>query len=224
MTGEPERDTSQEWLRGLEVFAGPLPEFDPALAPGDPVRLFVAWLEEAVADGVREPHAMTLSTVDAAGDPDARVLILKGVGAAGWQFAAHALSPKGEQLAGHPQAALTFYWPELGRQVRVRGSVTSGTAEESAADFLARSPSARAEALTGRQSRRVEDTDAGPDGALDKALALIEQEPGLVDPAWTRYTLAATRVEFWQAARSRAHTRLRYERDGEHWQRYRIWS
>ncbi|MFJ8043959.1 pyridoxal 5'-phosphate synthase [Kitasatospora sp. NPDC096147] len=219
---ETEHDAGREWLRGLAVFAGRLPGFDPASAPADPVRLFTAWLTEAVAEGVREPHAMTLSTVDAEGAPDARVLILKGVDTSGWQFATHALSPKGGQLTARPQAALTFYWPDLGRQVRVRGAVAPGTAEESAADFLARSPAARAEALTGRQSRRVDGPEAGPDDALAEAVARIEREPSLVDPAWTRYTLAATRVEFWQASPDRSHVRLRYDRDGGRWERYRV--
>ncbi|MFJ9338811.1 pyridoxamine 5'-phosphate oxidase family protein [Streptomyces sp. NPDC101733] len=114
-------DGARQWLRDLEVFAGPPPAFDPESAPTEPVRLFLSWLVEAVTDGVRDPHAMTLSTVDAAGDPDARVLILKGVDASGRQFAGHAFSPKGGQLACHPRAALTFHWPEHGRQVRVRG-------------------------------------------------------------------------------------------------------
>ncbi|MFG2710566.1 pyridoxamine 5'-phosphate oxidase family protein [Streptomyces goshikiensis] len=106
-----------------------------------------------MADGVRDPHAMTLSTVDPAGDPDARVLILKGMDASGRRFAGHAFSPKGGQLTCHPRAALTFYWPEQGRQVRIRGGVTPGSAEDNAADFPDRSLTARAESLVGRQSR-----------------------------------------------------------------------
>ncbi|WP_405495459.1 pyridoxal 5'-phosphate synthase [Streptomyces sp. NBC_00096] len=224
MTVGPEQvDSTRQWLRGLEVFAGPLPEFDPAAAPADPLRLFLSWLVEAVADGVRDPHAMTLSTVDAAGDPDARVLILKGVGASGWQFAGHAFSPKGVQLACHPRAALTFYWPEHGRQVRIRGTVTSGSGADNAADFLGRSATARAESLVARQSQYLMDTDER-DQALEKSLALIAKEPSLVDSAWTLYTLAPAEVEFWQAAESRVHTRLRYERVRDGWERLRLWS
>ncbi|MFK0012687.1 pyridoxal 5'-phosphate synthase [Streptomyces sp. NPDC091027] len=219
---EPVAGTRQ-WLRSLEVFGGPLPEFDPTEAPPDPVRLFLSWLIEAVADGVRHPHAMTLSTVDADGDPDSRVLILKGVDDSGWQFAGHAASPKGRQLAHHPAAALTFYWPEHGRQVRVRGSVTPGSAEENAADFLERSTTARAEALLGRQSLHLSDVRER-DRALEDALGLIEQDPSLVDPAWTRYTLVPSHIEFWQAAKSRVHTRLRYERTGDAWKRFQLWS
>ncbi|MFF4319548.1 pyridoxal 5'-phosphate synthase [Streptomyces sp. NPDC001568] len=221
--GSERVDGTRQWLRGLEVLAGPLPEFDPERAPADPVRLFLSWLVGAVADGVRDPHAMTLSTVDSAGDPDARVLILKGVGPEGWQFAGHAVSPKGGQLVRHPRAALTFYWPEQGRQVRIRGPVTPGSAEDNAADFLDRSPTARAESLLGRRSQYLMDP-AERDQALEKALALIEREPSLVDSAWTLYTLAPTEVEFWQAAKSRVHTRLRYERVATGWERFRLWS
>ncbi|MFG2292326.1 pyridoxal 5'-phosphate synthase [Streptomyces sp. NPDC048603] len=215
--------TVRGWLRNIEVFAGPLPEFLPEHAPADPVRLFLSWLSDAVADGLRDPHAMTLSTVDEAGDPDARVLILKGVDGSGWQFAGHGFSPKGHQLAVHPRAALTFYWPEHGRQVRLRGPVTPGSTEDSAADFLSRSATARAEALLARQSQYLADT-AERDQALEKSLALIERQPSLVDSAWTLYTLAPAEVEFWQAARNRVHTRLRYERTGAGWERLLLWS
>ncbi|MFF4102103.1 pyridoxal 5'-phosphate synthase [Streptomyces sp. NPDC001903] len=216
--------TVSGWLRDIEVFAGPLAEFDPERAPADPVRLFLCWLSDAVADGLRDPHAMTLSTVDEAGDPDARILVLKGVDGSGWRFAGHCFSPKGHQLAVHPRAALTFYWPEHGRQVRLRGTVAPGSAEENAADFLGRSATARAASLLARQSQYLADP-AERDHALAKSSALIEQAPSLVDSAWTLYTLAPAEVEFWQAAKDRVHTRLRYERTADDgWERFRLWS
>lgn len=216
-------DGLRGWLRGIKVFVEPLPEFVPEQAPEDPVPLFLSWLSDAVADGLRDPHAMTLSTVDEAGAPDARVLILKGLDGTGWQFAGHGFSPKGHQLAVHPRAALTFYWPEHGRQVRLRGPVTPGSAQDNAEDFLARSETARAEALLARQSQYLADT-AERDQALEKALAMVEKEPSLVDSAWTLYTLSPVEVEFWQAAKSRVHTRLRYERTQNGWERFRLWS
>ncbi|WP_323181689.1 pyridoxamine 5'-phosphate oxidase family protein [Streptomyces sp. NBC_00572] len=111
---ERDESTVRDWLRGIEVFARPLPEFVTERAPAEPSDLFLEWLTDAVAAGVPDPHAMTLSTVDEEGDPDARVLILKNVDTAGFQFAAHADSPKGVQLAGSPWAALTFYWARTG--------------------------------------------------------------------------------------------------------------
>jgi pyridoxamine 5'-phosphate oxidase len=212
----------RHYLRALPVFTGALPTFDPATAPERPDTLFVDWLTAAVDQGVREPHAMTVSTVGADGIPAARVLVLKNVDADGWQLAANAASPKGEDLAARPVAALTFYWPEQARQVRVRGHVTPEPAEHSAADFLARSLGSRAEALTGMQSRPLTDRH-DVDRATEKALERIETEPGLVLPEWTLYTLRAEQVEFWQADKQRRHVRLRYHRDSDGWTRTMLW-
>ncbi|GIF02606.1 pyridoxine/pyridoxamine 5'-phosphate oxidase [Actinoplanes siamensis] len=149
--------STRDRLRALPVFAGELPTFDPSTAPPRPDQLFLRWLTEAVDAGVREPHAMTLSTLGPDGIPSARVLILKNVDEHGWQFAVHAASPKGRDLSRHPVAALTFYWPLRGRQVRVRGHVHPAPPELSAADFLARPPASRAEASLGRQSQPLLD-------------------------------------------------------------------
>ncbi|MEW2548393.1 pyridoxal 5'-phosphate synthase [Streptomyces sp. NPDC047002] len=216
----------RELLRGIEVFAGDdLPTFDPADTPAAPEELFVTWLRGALAAGVREPHAMTLSTVDAEGHPDARVLILKNLentDAGGWQFAVHAGSPKGREPAAHPRAALTFYWPPLARQGRVRGPVAARPAQQAAADFLARSPQARAEALLGTQSRPLGDL-AERDRRTAESLARVERHQDLVAPEWTLYELRAERVEFWQGDAGRRHTRLAYLRAADGWRRQLLW-
>ena len=212
----------RDYLRGLEVFAGDLPTFEPDTAPERPETLFVDWLTKAVDAGVREAHAMTVSTIGADGTPSARVLLLKNVDARGWQFAAHDSSPKGRDLAVHPVAALTFYWPQQARQIRVRGPVRAESAQSSAADFLARSPGSRAEASTGRQSRPLEDRQT-LDLVTKQALERIADDPGLVVPEWTLYTVRAEQVEFWQADKQRKHTRLRYERYGATWTRGQLW-
>jgi pyridoxamine 5'-phosphate oxidase len=165
---------------------------------------------------------MTLSTTGADGDPAARVLILKDVSPDGWHFAADAGSRKGRELAGHPAAALTFYWSPSARQVRVRGRVTAGDGEASAADFLARSPGARAETLLGLQSTPLADL-AARDAAVGEAAARIDREPGLVAPGWTLYTLHPDSVEFWQGDRDRRHTRLAYTRTDDGWKRGLLW-
>ena len=209
-------------LRSLPVFSGALPAFDPDEAPADPLPLFTSWLSAAIEAGVPEPHAMTLSTVDDQGRPDARVLILKDVDERGWAFASSAASRKGEQLSATPAAALTAHWPLLGRQVRVRGRALPAEPADSAADFLARSPSARAESLLARQSQ-VLLAPADLDDALSSAQSRVADDPRLVAPAWTLYRLQAEEVEFWQATPSRRHTRLRYRRAGRRWERERLW-
>jgi pyridoxamine 5'-phosphate oxidase len=204
----------RDYLRALPVFADELPDFDPSDASEQPHELFVSWLIAAVEAKVREPHAMTLSTIGENGIPSARVLILKDVDERGWQFAVHAASPKGRQLERNPGAALTFYWPVLSRQIRIRGPVRPEPAHRSAADFLARPPASRAEAALGRQSQPLSGRDTAARPALP-ADAVI--------PEWTLYNLAADEVEFWQADQNRKHTRLRYTRTGTGWARGLLW-
>lgn len=199
-----------------------LTSFDPATAPATPLDLFTTWFAEAVAAGQTEPHAMSLATADAEGRPDVRTVMLHGADTDGWHFATHADSRKGTQLAARPYAALGFYWPVLGRQVRVRGPVTAAPSEEGQADLHARSTGALAAALTGRQSRVL--------GSLDE-LARVSQaaweralrEPATPVPTWTLYRLRPEEVEFFQGDERRRHVRLVYRRRDEGWGQELLW-
>jgi len=135
--------TLAAWLRSLPSLTGtpPVPDADPL--PDLPEELFERWIRQAVDAGVAEAHGATLATVDADGIPDARTLILKDLGPEGWAFAGPRASAKAAQLAVHPAAALTFWWPAVLRSVRVRGRVVEASAEETAADLAARSAAAR---------------------------------------------------------------------------------
>lgn len=209
-------------LRALPVLTGSAPDFDPGQAPNDPVSLFIEWFQTAVDAGVPEPHAMSLSTVDESGRPDARILILKDIDSAGWHFAVSNVSRKGADLAANPVAALTFYWPQLVRQVRVRGSVVADSPEVTAADFLTRSPAARAHVVLGRQSQPLVDS-ADVDGALSQARAALDADPGLVPDEWVSYAVTPECVEFWQGDAERRHQRLQYTRDAEGWAKTLLW-
>ncbi|MFE0102324.1 pyridoxal 5'-phosphate synthase [Streptomyces sp. NPDC059009] len=218
-------DDLRQLLRKLEVFAGELPTFNPGEAPDTPAELFVDWFHHAVLAGVREPHAMTLATAGAGGDPSARVLILKAVSEAGWQFAADTDGPstKARDLAERPYAALTFYWSPLARQVRVRGPVVREDAASGAADFRARGAGARAEALLGRQSQPLADL-AERDAAVRESAARLAAEPDLVAPGWALHTVRPESVEFWQGDKDRRHTRLTYLRTAAgKWERRLLW-
>ncbi|MFF2571546.1 pyridoxal 5'-phosphate synthase [Streptomyces sp. NPDC058084] len=213
----------QEALRSLRVWDTELPGFAPGDAPEEPVALFHAWFTDAVAAGAVEPHTMSLATVDADGRPDVRTVMLHGADARGWHFASHAGSAKGRQLAARPEAALGFYWPVRGRQVRVRGPVLTGTREEAYADLHARSTGALASALVGRQSEPLDDLDtlarAGA-AAWDRA----RREPEAHADSWTVYVVEPAEVEFFQGDEQRRHVRLRYRRtaDGS-WARELLW-
>ncbi len=190
--------------------------------PEYPSDLFIEWLNIAIEEGVHEPHAMTLSTVNEKGAPDARVLILKDVSRNRWYFATSTTSRKGEQLKRNPNVALTFYWSEIGRQVRIRGVTSEMSADASAKDFLERSDEARAVALIGYQSNELIKRQT-LDDALSKIKKLVKGAPDTVSANWKLYSVAADEVEFWQADSERKHVRVQYQRNDEHWGHRLLW-
>ena len=215
-------DELRDRLRGLSVFEGELPGFDPAAAPEEPLPLFLEWLDAAISGGVRAPHAMTLSTLDAYGRPDSRVLLLKGVADGRLEFASSRSSRKGRALAETPWAALNFHWPEVARQVRVRGRVADAGREAAAHDFRARPEDSRAESLHGRQSDRLADP-AELDAAFEEGKEKVAADPDLVPDHWAVYQLVPDEAEFWQGRADRRHVRLRYRHDGTRWTRQLLW-
>ena len=181
-------------------------ELDP-----DPVAQFNAWLAEAQARQLIEPNAMTLATVDADGQPWTRTVLLKICDARGFTFFTNYDGAKGRHLAGHPHAALTFWWGALERQVNVTGTVAKTSREESAAYFHSRPASSQLGAWASAQSAVV----AGRD-QLEAQFAAALEKYGETEiplpPHWGGYRLAPQTIEFWQGRRSRLHDRLRYTR------------
>ncbi|MGW2558256.1 pyridoxine/pyridoxamine 5'-phosphate oxidase [Streptomyces sp. NPDC001514] len=215
-------DAFHEVLRSLPVWDTELPAFAPDTAPGEPLPLFRRWFVEAAAAGQPEPHTMSLATVDEDGRPDIRTLMLHDADERGWHFASHATSAKGRQLAARPEAALGFYWPAQGRQIRVRGRVVPGTPEEAYKDLHARSTGALAAALVGRQSEVLADYGdlvRASEAAWERAAA----EPDATAGTWTVYVLEPAEVEFFQGDARRRHVRLRYRREGACWVRELLW-
>ncbi|MEU7058872.1 pyridoxal 5'-phosphate synthase [Streptomyces sp. NPDC046197] len=214
-----------ELLRSLRVWdpeVTELPPLAPATAPAEPLPLFTAWFAQAVAAGQPEPHTVSLATADEEGRPDVRIVMLHGADESGWFFATHAGSRKGRQLASRPYAALAFYWPVHGRQIRVRGPVTAAPPEQAQSDLHARSTGALAAALTGRQSEvlgSVEELAAASETAWERA----RREPDAEVPSWTLYRLQPEEVEFFQGDAGRRHVRLRYRRTEDGWIHELLW-
>lgn len=199
-------------------------DFDTDSAPDEPLSLFVEWLTAAVDGGVVQPQAMTLSTTDRQGRVSARTLLLKDVDDAFW-FATSSLSPKGRQVRENPRVALTLYWREQGRQVRVLGEASPGPRDVSVADFTARHPDSRAVAIALPQSTPITPEQDAP-GHLAKARETIAADDDFAPDDWTAYRVAPTSVEFWQATTGRDQVRLRYDRDhaaASGWTRALLW-
>ncbi|KAI8908848.1 Pyridoxine/pyridoxamine 5'-phosphate oxidase [Powellomyces hirtus] len=213
----------RDLLRSLPTLVGKPPApLNVAEVPAHPADLFKAWLNTAIEHGIPEPHAMTLSTCDKDNRPDARVLILKDLDEVGWWFATSSASAKGQQLADHASGALTFYWPALGRQVRVRGNVVRAPAAASAADFLGRTVGARATALASRTSAPLGGREECV-VAVQIARAQLEKDPALISQTWALYAVAPDYVEFWQANSERLHERIVYEHRGTSWTHHLLW-
>ena len=198
-------------LRALTTFPDELPGFDVERAPAAPAELFLGWLDEAAATGVPAPHAMVLATAGPDGRVTARNVLLTDVDDAGWHFSTPRSSPKALDLAARPRAAMTFFWPVLGRQVRLTG-VVSDLGPEAAQHFRARSEGSRAGSLVGHQSEQLDSLEHYA-AAFADALEHVRAHPETVDERWTDHALAPDTVEFFQAARP-GNVRLRYRTVG----------
>ena len=188
----------------------------------EPVGLFLDWFEDAKRAEPNDPNAMALSTVDADGAPDSRMVLLKDVDAAGFTFYSNRESAKGQDLAAHPRAALLFHWKSLRRQVRVRGAVEPVSAAEADAYFASRARESRIGAWASDQSRPLE-SRAALEAAVARETARFEGTDVPRPGRWIGWRLVPDSVEFWRDRPFRLHDRLRFVRSGNEWVKARLW-
>jgi len=188
---------------------------------GDPIEQFRRWFEDARRAEVHEPNAMTLATVDAAGRPSARMVLLKGVDRRGLTFYTNRDSRKARELAANPRAALVFWWGPIQRQVRFEGRVEDVDPAEADAYFESRPRGSQLAAWASAQSTVLEGR-AALEAAERQQRERFGEGPVPRPPFWGGYRLVPAVAEFWHGRESRLHDRLRYTRDGDGWRIERL--
>jgi pyridoxamine 5'-phosphate oxidase len=189
-------------------------------AGNDPLALFGRWFAEAQAANITQPEAFLLATATPAGLPAARVVLLRGWDESGFVFFTNYESRKGQELHDNPSAAMVFFWPELGRQVRVEGAVEVVDATASDAYFRARPRGHQLSAWISAQSSVIPSR-----AVLEQKLTELDQRfTGDVPrpPFWGGYRVRPASIEFWQRRDNRLHDRIRFRRAGETWIRERL--
>lgn len=179
-------------------------------AGDDPFALVRDWLAEATAQEINDPNAMALSTVDAGGMPNARVVLLKDIEDGAFVFYTNYGSAKAHELEFAGKAAFVMHWKSLRRQVRARGLITREDGEKADAYYKSRSLKSRLGAWASEQSRPLESR-----ASLEQALEQATQEHG-DDPArppdWGGYRMTPLEIEFWADGDARLHNRFQWRR------------
>lgn len=191
--------------------------------PEAPWPLVHSWFREALNhEGLKEPNAMSLATVDADGQPAVRLVLVKEVRDEGFVFYTNYNSQKGQHIEANPKVAATIWWPEMERQIRVEGTAEKISAEDSTAYFQSRPKGSQIGAKVSPQSQPIPD-DTYLEKKLVEAEAEAQDQAVLERPEnWGGYLIRPQAIELWLGQPNRLHDRILYRKEGKDWQRSRL--
>jgi len=205
-----------QWRR--EYVRGPLERehLDP-----DPIVQFERWFEEACQDVDTEPNAMTLATVDSAGAPAVRMVLLKFFDRNGFVFFTNLESRKAVHIDSNPEVALLFWWPQLERQIEISGVAERISNVEAAKYFMTRPRGSQLGAWVSQQSHVLTSRKA-LEMKLEEMKRKFANREVPLPSFWGGYRVVPSAIEFWQGQADRLHDRFQYVREGERWRIQRL--
>ena len=185
-------------------------------ADPDPLRQFEIWMDQAMLSDLVEPNAMTLATCDSSGQPNARTVLLKSFDRQGFVFYTNYESRKSREIAENHAVCLLFYWGPLERQVRILGTVSRVSEEESDDYFRSRPIGHQLGAWVSNQSSIIQSREV-LEQRLTQIVKRFERGPIPRPPHWGGFRVNPNLFEFWQGRSNRLHDRLEYVRSGDAW-------
>ena len=185
----------------------------------DPYVVFRAWMEEAKQSEPNDPNALALATADSSGQPDVRMVLLKGLSDKGFVIYTNLESKKSRDLIANPKASMCFHWKSLLRQIRISGTISQVSDQEADAYYQSRPYLSRIGAWASIQST--------PMNARDDFETRIEQFKKTYPdennvprpPFWSGWLLTPSSIEFWKDVSNRLHQRLRYKKKNQNWEK-----
>ncbi len=191
--------------------------------PESPFTLFKAWMDEALAQNVKEPYAMSLATCGADNKPSVRIVLLREVTDTGIIFYTNYQSAKGQDISENPNAEALFFWNELERQVRISGSIAKIDAGKSAEYFQKRPHDSQLGAWVSQpQSGEVASREV-IEQTFEQLKADYPEGASVPTPEfWGGYEITIDEIEFWQGRANRVHDRMVYTKQDSGWTTKRL--
>ena len=185
----------------------------------NPLELFKIWIDEAKKKEIKDPTALSLATANNTGQPNVRMVLLKGFSHKGFVFYTNLNSSKSQDLKENPKAAMCFHWKSINRQIRILGSVTQIDDKEADLYFNSRSYESRISAWASDQSKPMKERSELLDKIENFKKKYKNEKNVPRPPHWSGWCLRPSSIEFWLHKDNRIHERLRYNRAGNDWKK-----